>query len=158
MEFRKKVMITLYVRQQKRHRCIELSFGLSGRRGRVGWLEKRAMKHVYYYMWNRSLVQVRYMKQGVQGWCTGMTERDGMRRTVRGGSGWGTHVHPWLIHVNVWQNPPLYCKVISLQLKKKGMGVVRGWVEREMRLLYSSTKFLELCSNRMVVIANNIIL
>ena len=21
-----------------------------------------------------------------------------------GGSGWGTHVHPWLIHVNVWQN------------------------------------------------------
>ena len=33
------------------------------------------------------------------------------------GSGWGTHVHPWLIHVNVWQNPPQYCKVISLQLK-----------------------------------------
>ena len=21
-----------------------------------------------------------------------------------GGSGLGTHVHPWLIHVNVWQN------------------------------------------------------
>ena len=21
-----------------------------------------------------------------------------------GGSGCGTHVHPWLIHVNVWQN------------------------------------------------------
>ena len=21
-----------------------------------------------------------------------------------GGSGWGTHVHPWLMHVNVWQN------------------------------------------------------
>ena len=28
-----------------------------------------------------------------------------------GGSGWGTHVNPWLIHVNVRQNP--------LQLKKK---------------------------------------
>ena len=25
-------------------------------------------------------------------------------RKGRGGSGWGTHVHPWLIHVNVWQN------------------------------------------------------
>ena len=25
-----------------------------------------------------------------------------------------THVHPWLIHVNVWQKPPHYCKVISL--------------------------------------------
>ena len=34
-----------------------------------------------------------------------------------GGSGWGTHVHPWLIHVDVWQKPPQYCKVISLQLK-----------------------------------------
>ena len=32
------------------------------------------------------------------------------------GSGWGTHVNPWLIHVNVWQKPLQYCKVISLQL------------------------------------------
>ena len=31
MEFRKMVMITLYTRQQKRHRCIEQSFGLCGR-------------------------------------------------------------------------------------------------------------------------------
>ena len=37
----------------------------------------------------------------------------------RGGSGWGTHVNPWLIHINVWQKPLQYCKVISLQLKKK---------------------------------------
>ena len=29
---------------------------------------------------------------------------------------WGTHVNPWLIHVNVWQKPLQYCKVISLQL------------------------------------------
>ena len=35
-----------------------------------------------------------------------------------GGSGWGTHVNPWLIHVNVWQKPPQYCKVISHQLIK----------------------------------------
>ena len=36
-----------------------------------------------------------------------------------GGSGVqdGTHVYPWLIHVNVWQKPLQYCKVISLQLK-----------------------------------------
>ena len=34
-----------------------------------------------------------------------------------GGSEWGTHVKPWLIHVDVWQKPPQYCKVISLQLK-----------------------------------------
>ena len=35
MEFREIVMITLYARQQKRHRCMEQSFGLCGR-GR-GW-------------------------------------------------------------------------------------------------------------------------
>jgi len=39
MEFRKMVMITLYVRQHKRHRCIEQSFGLCGR-GR-GWDDLR---------------------------------------------------------------------------------------------------------------------
>ena len=32
MEFRKMVMMTLYVRQQKRHRCKEQTFGLCGRR------------------------------------------------------------------------------------------------------------------------------
>ena len=35
-----------------------------------------------------------------------------------GGSGWGTRVDPCLIHVNVWQKPLQYCKVISLQLIK----------------------------------------
>ena len=28
-----------------------------------------------------------------------------------------SYVCPWLIHVNVWQTPLQYCKVISLQLK-----------------------------------------
>ena len=35
-----------------------------------------------------------------------------------GGSGWGTHVTARLIHVNGWQKPLQYCKVISLQLIK----------------------------------------
>ena len=29
------------------------------------------------------------------------------------GAGWETHVHPWLIHVNVLQKPPQYSKVIN---------------------------------------------
>ena len=37
---------------------------------------------------------------------------------VGGGSGWGPHVNPWLIHVNVYQQPLQYCKVIGLQLYK----------------------------------------
>ena len=36
-----------------------------------------------------------------QTWCTGKTQRDRVEREVEGGSGWGTHVNPWLIHVNV---------------------------------------------------------
>ena len=32
MEFRKTVMITLYEKQKKRHRCTEQTFGLDGRR------------------------------------------------------------------------------------------------------------------------------
>ena len=51
-------------------------------------------------------------------WCTGKTQKDGMGRDVGGGSGWGTHVNPLLIHVKVWQKPLQYCKVISLQLIK----------------------------------------
>ena len=41
------------------------------------------------------------------------------------GSGWGTRVHPWLIHVDVLQKPPQYCKAISLQIKKKKK---EGWL------------------------------
>ena len=39
LEFRKMVMTTRYVRQQKRHRCIEQSVGLRGRR--QGWDDLR---------------------------------------------------------------------------------------------------------------------
>ena len=38
-----------------------------------------------------------------------------------GGSGWRTHVHPRLIHVNVWQKSPQYCKVFRFQLEKKSL-------------------------------------
>ena len=39
--------------------------------------------------------------------------REGGGRGVQDG---GTHVHPWLIHVDVWRKPQ-YCKVTGLQLK-----------------------------------------
>ena len=66
-----------------------------------------------YVKW--SLVQVWGMalKAGALGQPWGM----GWGGRSEGRSGWGTHVHPCLIHVNVWQKPLQYCKVISLQLK-----------------------------------------
>ena len=37
------------------------------------------------------------------------------------GSGLGTHVHPWLIHVNVWQNQESIVKQnkVKIKIKKK---------------------------------------
>ena len=45
MDFIKMVTITLYARQQKRHRCIEQSYGLCGRgREKEGEQEKREIE------------------------------------------------------------------------------------------------------------------
>ena len=56
------------------------------------------------------------------------------------------HVHPWLIHVNVWQNPLQYCKVISPQLNKinyflKISNIVRHWPN----LLILLAEYVYLC-------------
>ena len=39
---------------------------------------------------------------------------EGVRRGVQNGE---TNVHLWVIHVDVWQKPPQYCKEFILQLK-----------------------------------------
>ena len=49
------------------------------------------------------------------------------------------HVNPWLIHVNVWQKPLQYCKVIRLRLIK-----ING-KEKERKLQKSSASFWGLC-------------
>ena len=43
------------------------------------------------------------MRQGAQGWCTGMTLGDA-EGGGGAGSGWGTHVRLWLIHVDDGKN------------------------------------------------------
>ena len=87
-------------------------------KARVGCFKRTASKHVYYLGWKRSTDQVGCMRQvlcpGALGrpigmWWGGRQER---------GSGWGTHVNPWLIQVNVRQKPLQYYKVISPQLIK----------------------------------------
>ena len=99
-----KIMITLYARQQKRHRCIEQSFGLCGR-GR-GWDDLGEwhwnMYNIIYETNRQSRFDAWYrmLGAGALGWP---------RRMVwggrwEGGSGWGTHVYLWRIHVYVWQN------------------------------------------------------
>ena len=117
MEFRKMVTITLYARQQKRHRCIEQSFGLCGR-GR-GWDDLGAWHwNIYNIIYetdhqSRFDAWYRLLGAGALGWPRGTVQ--GGR--WEGGSEWGTHVHLWWIHVDVWQNQYNIVKVTSLQLK-----------------------------------------
>ena len=55
-------------------------------------------------------------------WHMGHVLRLGRRKEVGGGfRREGTQVGLWPIHVDVWQNPLQYCKVITLQLKFKRM-------------------------------------
>ena len=54
MEFRKIVTITLYARQQKRHRCIEQSFGLCGRWR--GWDDLEEWYWFRYFKWLGSVL------------------------------------------------------------------------------------------------------
>ena len=105
------VTITLYAKQKKRHRCTEQTFGLCGRRR--GWDVLREQHETSILSRVKQITSPGWMHEtSAQGWCTGKTQRR------EGRSGWGTHVNPWLIHVNVWQKPLQYCKVISLQLIK----------------------------------------
>ena len=125
MEFRK--VVTLYAKQkddnpicktEKETEMYRTDFWTLWEKERVGCFERTASKHVYYLGWNRSPAQVGCMRQVLRLGALGRPRRIGWRGRWEGGSGWGTHVNPWLIHVNVWQKPLRYCKVISLQLIK----------------------------------------
>ena len=120
MEFRKMVTITLYAKQKKRH-MYRTDFWTLREKARVGCFKRTSSKHVYYQGWNRSPAQVGCMRQVLGPGALGRPRGIGWRGRWEVRSGWGIHVYPWLIHVNVWQKPLQYCKVISLQLiiKKK---------------------------------------
>ena len=84
----------------------------------VGCFERTASKHVYHLGRNRSPAQAGCMRLVLGPSVLGRPRGIGWRGRWEGGSGWAIHVTPWLIHVNVWQNPLQYCKIISLQLIK----------------------------------------
>ena len=98
------VMITLYARQQKRHRCIDKSFGLC-ERGKGGMIWENGIETcIISYVKRITSPGSMHDTGGL-----GLVHRDEPRGLGRGGrweggSGWETRVHPWWIHVNVWQN------------------------------------------------------
>ena len=72
-------------------------------REKVGRFGRMTLKHVKYHVRNELPVQVRCTILDAWGWCTGMTQRDGIGRREEG-SGWGTHVYLCRIHFDIWQN------------------------------------------------------
>ena len=122
MEFRKMVTITLYAaaaakllqscptlcdpvyETAKETRCIEQSFGLCGRGrewddlGEWHW----NMYNIIYETSHQSRFDALYwmLGAGALGWPRGMI-RGGRKEE---GSGWGTRVYLWCIHVDIWQN------------------------------------------------------
>ena len=79
------------------------------------------MKHVYYHVRNELPVYVQYRIQDAWGWCMGMIRRDIWGGRWERGTCLGTRVHPWLIHVNVWQNQYSIVKQnkVKIKIKKK---------------------------------------
>ena len=105
-------------------------------KARVGCFKRTASKHVDYLWRNRPSAQVGCMRQVLGPGALGRPRGIGWRGRREGGSGWGTDVNPWLIHVNVWQNPLQYCKVISLQLVKKKKSSQLLWNESHFKFLH----------------------
>ena len=103
---------------EKETQMYRTDFGTLWEKVRVGCLERPESKHVYYQAWNRSPAQLGCMRQVLGAGALGRPRGMGWGGKWEGGSGWGIHVNPWLIHVSVWQKPLQYCKVISLQLIK----------------------------------------
>ena len=111
-------------------------FGTLWEKVRVGCSKRTALKQVCYQGWNRSPAQVGCTRQMLRAGTLGRPRGMGWRGKQEGGLEWETHINPWLIHVNVWQKPLQYCKVISLQLikinekrKKKSGFRWEGWYD-----------------------------
>ena len=77
MEFRKRLMITLYAKQKKRQKY-GTDFWTLWEKARVGYFKRTASKHVYYLGRNRSPAQVGCMRQALGPGALGGP----------GGSGW----------------------------------------------------------------------
>ena len=124
MEFRKMVTITVYMRQQKRHWCIDQSYGLCGR-GR-GWED---LGEWHWYMYNIMYETSRQSRFDARYWMLGAGVLGRPRWMVWGGrrekgSRWGTHVYLWRIHFDIWQNEYNIVKFKNKIKKKRQLNVL----------------------------------
>ena len=82
------VMITLYAKQKKRHRCTEQTFGLSGRR-REGMYRENSIETCILSIVKQITSPGWMHETSARAWCTGKTQRNRVEREVGGGIGMG---------------------------------------------------------------------
>ena len=88
-------------------------------RERVGRFGRMALKHVKYHVWNKLPVQVRCTILDAWGWCTGMTQRDGMGREEGGGFKMGNICIPVVDSFRYLAKPIQYVKFKNKKKLKK---------------------------------------
>ena len=80
------VMITLYAKQKKRHRCTEQTFWTLWEKARVGYFERTAcILSIVKQITSPSGMH----ETSARAWCTGKTQRNRVEREVGGGIGMG---------------------------------------------------------------------
>ena len=72
MEFRKMLMITLYAKQKKRHRCIEQSYGLCGEGG-GGMFQENSIETCILSRVKQITSPGCMHETSARTWCTGQT-------------------------------------------------------------------------------------
>ena len=82
------VMITLYAKQKKRHRCTEQTFGLCGE-GKGGMFRENSIETCILSRVKQITSPGWMHETSARAWCTGKTQRDWIEREVGGGIGMG---------------------------------------------------------------------
>ena len=83
------VMITLYAKQKKRHRCIEQTFGLCWE-GEGGMSQENSIETCILSRVKQITSPGWMHETSAWTWCTGKTQRDQVEREVGGGIGMGS--------------------------------------------------------------------
>ena len=88
MEFRKMIMITLYAKQKKRHRCTEQTFAFSVGEGKGGMFQENSIE-TYILSRVKQITSPGWMHEtNAQTWCTGKTQKDRVEREGGGRGNW----------------------------------------------------------------------
>ena len=83
------VMITLYAKWKKKHKCTEQTFGLSVGEGEGGLFRENSIKTCILSRVKHITSPGWMYETSAQAWCTGKTQRDQVERDVGGGIGMG---------------------------------------------------------------------